>query len=66
MCEYAHAMGNGPGGLKEYWKPSCTQEASGRFRMGMADHGIPKEDEKGELYYAYGGDFEISLMMGIL
>jgi beta-galactosidase/beta-glucuronidase len=20
MCEYAHAMGNGPGGLKEYWE----------------------------------------------
>ena len=20
LCEYAHAMGNGPGSLKEYWE----------------------------------------------
>jgi beta-galactosidase/beta-glucuronidase len=58
MCEYAHAMGNGPGGLKEYWETFYAHKRlQGGFVWEWLDHGIPKEDEKGELYYAYGGDF---------
>lgn len=55
LCEYAHAMGNGPGGLKEYWD---IIESSDRFMGGFiwewADHGISYGDKLG---FKYGGDF---------
>ncbi len=58
MCEYAHAMGLGPGSLKEYWE---TVYAHDRLIGGCVwewvDHGILMENENGEEYYAYGGDF---------
>jgi beta-galactosidase/beta-glucuronidase len=58
MCEYAHAMGNGPGALKEYWETFYAHKRlQGGFVWEWLDHGIPKQDEKGEAYYAYGGDF---------
>ena len=54
LCEYAHAMGNGPGGLKEYWD---IIESNNRFMGGFiwewADHGV---SYKGEAF-RYGGDF---------
>ena len=54
LCEYAHAMGNGPGGLKEYWDLAESDE---RFMGGCvwewADHGISYNG--GAL--RYGGDF---------
>lgn len=54
LCEYAHAMGNGPGGLAEYWK---TMESSERFMGGFIwewfDHGVRYKTEG----YRYGGDF---------
>ncbi|RYG35494.1 hypothetical protein EON81_12605, partial [bacterium] len=57
LCEYAHAMGNGPGGLGEYWdiiwnSPRCM----GAFVWEWIDHGIRMRDERGE-WFAYGGDF---------
>ena len=58
MCEYGHAMGLGPGSLKEYWE---TIYANDRLIGGCiwewVDHGILMETEDGEQYYAYGGDF---------
>ncbi|MDE6401264.1 MAG: hypothetical protein K2L54_01480 [Clostridiales bacterium] len=55
LCEYAHAMGNGPGGLKEYWD---LMESSDRFMGGFiwewADHGVKYGDQNG---FKYGGDF---------
>lgn len=55
LCEYAHAMGNGPGGLKEYWD---IMESSDRFMGGFiwewADHGVKYGEENG---FKYGGDF---------
>lgn len=58
LCEYAHAMGNGPGGFKEYWelidKYPCLM---GGFVWEFIDHGIAMTDERGETWYAYGGDF---------
>ncbi|MGW2444275.1 glycoside hydrolase family 2 TIM barrel-domain containing protein [Streptomyces sp. NPDC001675] len=54
LCEYGHAMGNGPGGLAEYQR---LFEAHGRLQGGFVwewiDHGV--EDER--FGYAYGGDF---------
>ncbi|HHY83177.1 MAG TPA: beta-galactosidase subunit alpha [Clostridiales bacterium] len=58
MCEYAHAMGNGPGTLKEYWETFYAHKRlQGGFVWEWLDHGILRYDEKGESYYAYGGDF---------
>jgi len=58
MCEYAHAMGNSPGNLKEYWE---VIEAYPRLRGGFiwdwVDQGIRQVTEEGEAWYAYGGDF---------
>ena len=58
MCEYAHAMGLGPGSLKEYWE---TIYAYPRLIGGCVwewvDHGMEVLTEDGEAYYAYGGDF---------
>jgi beta-galactosidase len=59
LCEYAHAMGNGPGGLTEYQRlfetyPRCQ----GGFVWEWIDHGIRRRrpDGTGD-YFAYGGDF---------
>jgi beta-galactosidase/beta-glucuronidase len=58
MCEYAHAMGNGPGNLKEYWD---AIERHPRLLGGCvwewADHGIRRRTPAGEEWFAYGGDF---------
>lgn len=58
QCEYAHAMGNGPGGMKEY------QEAFDQYPRLLggciwewADHGLRQRTEDGEEWFAYGGDF---------
>ena len=54
LCEYAHAMGNGPGGLADYWE---TFEKYPRLIGGCiwewADHVVEKDNK-----YLYGGDFD--------
>ncbi|WP_049572964.1 glycoside hydrolase family 2 TIM barrel-domain containing protein [Streptomyces sp. SBT349] len=58
LCEYAHAMGNGPGGLSEYQRLFETHERlQGGFVWEWIDHGLPKETADGRSYFAYGGDF---------
>lgn len=58
VCEYAHAMGNGPGGLKEYWEIfEKYPRLQGGFIWEWIDHGIKKTDEQGKEYYTYGGDY---------
>jgi len=57
LCEYAHAMGNGPGWLAEYIDAFRTHERlQGGFIWEWANHGLLKTDSLGQ-YYAYGGDF---------
>ncbi|ASN06284.1 beta-galactosidase subunit alpha [Virgibacillus necropolis] len=57
-CEYGHAMGNGPGGLKEYQELVYQFEhLQGGFIWEWFDHGIQTTDENGNVYYRYGGDF---------
>lgn len=55
LCEYAHAMGTGPGNLQEYWD---LFESSDRYMGGciweFCDHAIYHYDGKYE--YTYGGD----------
>ncbi|MEW4368321.1 glycoside hydrolase family 2 TIM barrel-domain containing protein [Paenibacillus kandeliae] len=58
LCEYSHAMGNGPGDLKQYWDAIYAHpRLMGGCVWEWADHGIEQRDEQGQLYYAYGGDF---------
>ncbi|MEH7179343.1 beta-galactosidase subunit alpha [Neobacillus vireti] len=58
LCEYIHAMGNGPGGIKEYWDLFYQyKRLQGGFVWEWCDHGIRQFTEEGEEYFAYGGDF---------
>lgn len=58
LCEYAHAMGNGPGSLKEYWETIYQYDRlQGGFVWEWMDHGIRQFTEDGQQYFAYGGDF---------
>lgn len=61
LCEYAHAMGNGPGGLQEYQATFREhRRLQGGFIWEWANHGLWKpsntRDGKGG-FYGYGGDF---------
>lgn len=57
LCEYCHAMGNGPGGLESYWQLMYENERMmGGCVWEWADHGILQEKD-GQPYFAYGGDF---------
>lgn len=59
LCEYCHAMGNGPGGLEEYWKLIYSED---RFFGGCVweycDHSVEVELDGGKRGYTYGGDFD--------
>ena len=58
LCEYAHAMGNGPGNLKEYQDLFYAHDKlQGGFIWEWFDHGIESYTDQGEKYYRYGGDF---------
>ncbi|MFJ3613348.1 MULTISPECIES: glycoside hydrolase family 2 TIM barrel-domain containing protein [Streptomyces] len=54
LCEYAHAMGNGPGGLDEYQRLFETYErCQGGFVWEWIDHGLVHPVHG----FGYGGDF---------
>ncbi|QKW09997.1 DUF4981 domain-containing protein [Streptomyces sp. NA04227] len=54
LCEYGHAMGNGPGGLAEYQRLFEKYErCQGGFVWEWIDHGFAHERHG----FAYGGDF---------
>ena len=58
MCEYAHAMGLGPGSLREYWDTIYAHKRLiGGCVWEWVDHGMLCVDDDGKEYYAYGGDF---------
>ena len=58
MCEYVHAMGNGPGAIAEY---DDLTERYGRLHGGFVwewrDHGLLTRAADDTPYYGYGGDF---------
>ncbi len=59
LCEYSHAMGNGPGCLKEYWDLIYAED---RFLGGCVwefiDHSFAIGDRPlADPHYTYGGDF---------
>jgi beta-galactosidase/beta-glucuronidase len=58
MCEYAHAMGQGPGNLAEYWQAiRAAKRLCGGCIWEWADHGIRQSTPDGTEWFAYGGDF---------
>ncbi|MCL7765076.1 DUF4981 domain-containing protein [Polaribacter sp. Z014] len=58
MCEYAHAMGNSVGNMKEYWDVIHNNDrALGGYIWDWIDQGIVKKDKNGKEFLAYGGDF---------
>ncbi len=53
MCEYAHAMGVGPGNTEAYWKEIYRYDSlMGGCVWEMVDHAVLHEDGS----YTYGGD----------
>ncbi len=58
LCEFAHAMGNGPGGLDEY---VAAFRAHDRLLGGCVwewvDHSVRMRDARGGEFFAYGGDW---------
>jgi len=58
FCEYAHAMGNSAGNLKEFWDQwRSIPRVIGGAIWEFKDQGLEKTDSAGVKYYAYGGDF---------
>ncbi|MGX7133444.1 glycoside hydrolase family 2 TIM barrel-domain containing protein [Enterococcus songbeiensis] len=58
LCEYGHAMGNGPGGLEDYWDTFNKYEhLQGGFIWEWSDQGLLTKNESGQSFFGYGGDF---------
>ncbi len=58
LCEYAHAMGLGPGNLEDYWQAIYAHDRLiGGCVWEFVDHGIKQTAPDGSPYWAYGGDF---------
>ena len=58
LCEYGHAMGNGPGGLSEYQALfEGSERIAGGFVWEWLEHGIRRHTHEGREWFAYGGDF---------
>lgn len=59
LCEYCHAMGNGPGDLEDYWNLIYSEDVlCGGFVWEWCDHSVymgitPEGKDK----YFYGGDW---------
>ncbi|MFC7622572.1 glycoside hydrolase family 2 TIM barrel-domain containing protein [Microlunatus sp. GCM10028923] len=59
LCEYAHAMGNGPGGLSDYQEVlESSDRFAGAFVWEWIDHGLTGHTESGEPYLRHGGDID--------
>ncbi len=55
LCEYAHAMGLGPGGMEDYWELFYKYDnLMGGCIWEWADHAVYHEN--GPYKYTYGGD----------
>lgn len=57
QCEYAHAMGNSLGNFQDYWDAiEKYKYLQGGFIWDWVDQGIAAYNEKGQKYWAFGGD----------
>lgn len=59
LCEYAHAMGNGPGDLAAYWNLIWQEDGFlGGCVWEFTDHSlVTGENPYTDPHYIYGGDF---------
>ena len=58
LCEYAHAMGNSTGNLREFYDIfERSPHMQGGFIWDWVDQGIDATGRDGRHYWAYGGDF---------
>ncbi|MCK3684537.1 glycoside hydrolase family 2 TIM barrel-domain containing protein [Maribellus sp. YY47] len=58
LCEYSHAMGNSCGSLQDYWDAIEAYPAlQGGCIWDWVDQGLREVDEKGRMYFTYGGDY---------
>jgi beta-galactosidase len=60
LCEYGHAMGNGPGSLADYQKIlEGSDRFCGAFVWEWIDHGLWGTDADGVPYLRHGGDIDV-------
>jgi len=58
QCEYSHSMGNSTGNFQDYWDVIESHPTmQGGFIWDWVDQGILTQNEAGEKYWGYGGDF---------
>ncbi|MDE6323486.1 MAG: DUF4981 domain-containing protein, partial [Paramuribaculum sp.] len=58
LCEYAHAMGNSVGGLKDYWDVIYSYpNLQGGCIWDWVDQAYEKTTPDGRKFWAYGGDY---------
>lgn len=58
QCEYSHAMGVGPGDLKDYWDLFyANPKLIGGCVWEWCDHSVRQTDENGKDFFVYGGYF---------
>lgn len=58
LCEYIHAMGTGPGNIKEYMKAfHAYPQLQGGWVWEWSNHGLLTKAADGTPFYGYGGDF---------
>lgn len=59
LVEYAHAMGNGPGALSEYWRIMHAHDRiCGGFVWEWIDHGFAARTDEGIAYIMHGQDVD--------
>lgn len=57
LCEFVHAMGNGPGDIEDYFQRLYQYDQfAGAFVWEWCDHAVWKQED-GQDHYHYGGDF---------
>lgn len=57
LCEYAHAMGNSEGNLRDYWDViEKYPSLQGGHIWDWVDQGLYAKTSDGKFYWAYGGD----------
>lgn len=61
MCEYSHAMGNGPGDLSDYWERAYANDCFlGGCVWEFTDHSVAVGDIHTDPRYTYGGYFGVT------
>lgn len=62
MIEYAHAMGNSVGILRDYWNIiDHSDKLQGGFIWEWMDHALELTNERGQKYWGYGKDYHPDL-----